>query len=337
MAPEQALGKAADHRCDIYSLAMVAYEMFAGVTPFTADSPVAILMKHVNDALPEPSEQVVPRPVMRAIQKGAAKEPAERWPSATAFVDALDAAVGAQQPAQRLRIRWMSAVGGAVLTAATVGWLVAREPRADQHLDRTPVGIPVSSSATEAAPIRSPAQEVVVPAEIPAASPQRVPANGTQSSGVTQEIAAPVNQSPSSVPASPVAISPAQPSAPPHAITDGDIPLRSTTDALIPGLASTVPLPSRITDIVTAPARTRTVSPEYPQVARAAQLEGDVLLEAIVTADGKVTNVSVVRSVHPLLDESARKAVRQYEYTPGRRNGVPESATIRLTVSFRMR
>ena len=98
-----------------------------------------------------------------------------------------------------------------------------------------------------------------------------------------------------------------------------------------------MPLPSRITDIVTAPARTRTVSPEYPQVARAAQLEGDVLLEAIVTADGKVTNVSVVRSVHPLLDESARKAVRQYEYTPGRRNGVPESATIRLTVSFRMR
>ena len=110
-----------------------------------------------------------------------------------------------------------------------------------------------------------------------------------------------------------------------------------TTDALIPGLASTVPLPAHITDIVTAPARTRTVSPEYPQVARAAQLEGDVLLEAIVTADGKVTNVSVVRSVHPLLDESARKAVRQYEYAPGRRNGVPESTTIRLTVSFRMR
>ena len=337
MAPEQALGKAADHRCDIYSLAMVAYEMFAGVTPFTADSPVAILMKHVNDALPEPSEHVVPRPVMRAIHKGAAKEPAERWPSATAFVDALDAAVGAQQPAQRLRIRWMSAVGGAVLTAATVGWLVAREPRADQHLDRTRVDIPVSSSATEAAPIRSPAQEVVVPAEIPAASPRRAPANGTQASGVTQQIAAPVNQSPSPVPTSPVAISPAQASVPPHAITDGDIPLRSTTDALIPGLASTVPLPAHITDIVTAPARTRTVSPEYPQVARAAQLEGDVLLEAIVTADGKVTNVSVVRSVHPLLDESARKAVRQYEYTPGRRNGVPESATIRLTVSFRMR
>jgi TonB family protein len=62
-----------------------------------------------------------------------------------------------------------------------------------------------------------------------------------------------------------------------------------------------------------------------------------VLLEAVVTPEGKVTNVSVVGSVHPLLDESARNAVRQYEYTPARRNGVTESAKIRLTVSFRMR
>src|SRR5207244_8535500 len=72
MAPEQALGKAADHRCDIYSLAMVAYEMFAGVTPFTADSPVAILMKHVNDALPAPHERVLSRTRLRLMHSGTA-------------------------------------------------------------------------------------------------------------------------------------------------------------------------------------------------------------------------------------------------------------------------
>jgi TonB family protein len=335
MAPEQALGKAADHRCDIYSLAMVAYEMFAGVTPFTADSPVAILMKHVNDALPEPSEQVVPRPVMRAIHRGAAKEPGERWPSATAFVDALDAAVGVRT--QRVRIRWMSAVGGAALTAATVGWLVAREPRAGAQPDRPRVDVPASLRTPEAAQIRSLEQEVVAPAAIPAATPQRAPANQTQASGAMEKIAEPVTETPSPSLAAPVAVSPAPAPAPPRETTAGDIPLRPTTDALIPGLASTVAQPSLITDIVTAPARTRTVNPEYPQVARAAQLEGDVLLEAVVTADGKVTNVSVVRSVHPLLDDSARKAVLQYEYAPGRRNGVPESTTVRLTVSFRMR
>jgi len=62
-----------------------------------------------------------------------------------------------------------------------------------------------------------------------------------------------------------------------------------------------------------------------------------VLLEASVTSEGRVIDVSVVRSVHPLLDEAARKAVLQYGYTPGQRNGVPESSRIRITVSFRMR
>ena len=345
MAPEQALGKGADHCCDIYSLAMVAYEMFVGVTPFTADSPVAILLKHVNDPLPDHPEHVVPRPVMRAIHKGAAKEPADRWPSATAFVDALDAAVGGQEHgfvrsiprAPRRRTRWMSAVAGALLTAATVGWFVVREPRAPAPRDSVPVDVPASPDATPAVPIPSPVQEPVAPAEISGASPRPAPGNRTQalsSSGTTQKIAAPVTESGAPQLAAPAAVSPPQAPALPHVTTGDDIPLLSTTEALIPGLASPV---SASQDIVTAPARIRTVSPEYPQVARAAQLEGDVLLEAVVTAEGKVTNVSVVRSVHPLLDESARKAVLQYEYTPARRNGVPEAATVRLTVSFRMR
>jgi TonB family protein len=351
MAPEQALGKAVDHRCDIYSLAMVAYEMFVGVTPFTADSPVAILLKHVHDPMPEPPEHVVPRPVMRAIHKGAAKEPAERWPSATAFVDALEAAVSARQDrrvygfirsiqrAPRRRVRWLSAAGGAVLAAAaTVGWLVPRAPRAPAEPDRTAVDVPASPGAMGAAPIPSLTKEMGAPAENPAASPQRVPGNGPQATGTTRRIAAPLTESASPpLAAAPAAVSPTPTPAPPHATAGGDIPSQSTTDALIPGLPSTVSAPSLIADIVTAPERIRTVSPEYPQIARAAQLEGDVLLEAIVTGDGKVTNVSVIRSVHPLLDESARKAVLQYEYTPARRNGVPESTTVRLTVSFRMR
>jgi TonB family protein len=99
------------------------------------------------------------------------------------------------------------------------------------------------------------------------------------------------------------------------------------------------PSPSRavVGDIVTAPVRIRTVSPDYPAAARAAQLEGDVLLEALIGTDGKVKDVALLRSVHPLVDEAAKKAVRQYEYTPGRRNGAPESVAIRVTVSFRLR
>jgi protein TonB len=88
---------------------------------------------------------------------------------------------------------------------------------------------------------------------------------------------------------------------------------------------------------VTAPIRVRTVTADYPLAARAAQLEGDVVLQAVVGADGRVGGVSVVRSAHPLLDDAAKKAVLNYRYTPAQRNGVPESATIRITVSFKMR
>ena len=52
MAPEQALGHAADHRSDIYSLGIVAYEMFVGDVPFAGDSPVAVLVKHVTEPVP---------------------------------------------------------------------------------------------------------------------------------------------------------------------------------------------------------------------------------------------------------------------------------------------
>lgn len=147
---------------------------------------------------------------------------------------------------------------------------------------------------------------------------------------------APVTESAPPPSALPDVVSSAPPPAP-HVTAGGDVPSRPTIDTQIPVPAGVVPARPLVTDVVKAAARIRTVNPEYPQAALAAQLEGDVLLEAVVTPDGKVTNVSIVRSVHPLLDESARKAVMQYEYTPATRNGVPEAATVRMTVSFRLR
>ena len=56
------------------------------------------------------------------------------------------------------------------------------------------------------------------------------------------------------------------------------------------------------------------------------------MLEARVSADGKVTAAQVVTSVHTLLDEAARKALLQYEYTPGLQNGVPAAFRLKITV-----
>ena len=91
MAPEQATGTKVSAAADTYALGIVAYEMLTGRVPFAADTPVAIMMKHVQEPLPLPPPQRVPAPLLRAILKCTAKRPEDRWPSAGAFVAALEA------------------------------------------------------------------------------------------------------------------------------------------------------------------------------------------------------------------------------------------------------
>jgi serine/threonine-protein kinase len=93
MAPEQASAKAVDHRADIYALGIVAYELLTGRVPFAADTPVAVLMKHISEPIPLPAATDVPEPLVRALLKALAKRPEDRWDSAGAFGKALAGAL----------------------------------------------------------------------------------------------------------------------------------------------------------------------------------------------------------------------------------------------------
>ncbi len=90
MAPEQGMGQPVDHRADIYALGIVAYELMTGRVPFSADTPVAVLLKHVSGSIPVPSREELPEVYTRALLKALAKSPEERWPSAGAFLQALE-------------------------------------------------------------------------------------------------------------------------------------------------------------------------------------------------------------------------------------------------------
>lgn len=94
MAPEQGLEGRGDQRSDIYSLGIVLYEMLTGQIPFDADTPLAILMKHVNDPLPLPHTLVpeIPEPLECVVLRALAKRPEDRYPSAEEMARALQQA-----------------------------------------------------------------------------------------------------------------------------------------------------------------------------------------------------------------------------------------------------
>jgi serine/threonine protein kinase len=91
MAPEQGLEARCDARSDLYSLGIVLYEMLTNRTPFDADTPLAILMKHLNDPLPLPRQVVpaIPEALERVVLKALAKDPADRYQGAPEMARAL--------------------------------------------------------------------------------------------------------------------------------------------------------------------------------------------------------------------------------------------------------
>jgi serine/threonine protein kinase len=90
MAPEQAQGQAVP-ASDIYSLAIVTYQLFTGRVPFHADNPYALTFQHAFATAPAPHiyNPALPPEFEAALLRGMAKDPAQRPLTATAFVTSL--------------------------------------------------------------------------------------------------------------------------------------------------------------------------------------------------------------------------------------------------------
>ena len=146
MSPEQSGGdQPIDGRADIYSLGCVLYELLVGQTPFTGLTPQAMMARHTMEPVPPPHivRQSIPLELEAVILCALAKAPADRFHTAAAFGEALDAVVAGRsvpslmmtgsRPAHRRWLRGRRAVvlgGGAIVAAALLGVWLLRPGRA---------------------------------------------------------------------------------------------------------------------------------------------------------------------------------------------------------------
>lgn len=96
MSPEQCQGDHLDHCADIYSLGVIIFEMVTGKLPFTADSPLSIVLKHVSEPPPSPRKfnPNLPEAVEAVILKALSKRRQDRQQSAMQLAEELGKAVG---------------------------------------------------------------------------------------------------------------------------------------------------------------------------------------------------------------------------------------------------
>jgi serine/threonine-protein kinase len=158
MAPEQLLGRGVDHRCDIFALGVVLYEMAVGVAPFSGDDITQIMYQIVHSNPPAPSALNARLPAILdlVVARALAKDPAARYQSAAELAADLRTA----------RVQLLAAVPPP-----------GQEDKADEEDDASQT-LPIGSLSLPPREEKTPAQ-ALAPEQIPARSdPQPNPQTG---------------------------------------------------------------------------------------------------------------------------------------------------------------
>lgn len=129
------------------------------------------------------------------------------------------------------------------------------------------------------------------------------------------------------------------PGAEPRMVTHGAPAVFGAPASSIPQAPPPPPQPGwppnavRVGGNMKVPMKTKHVAPVYPPIAQSANVQGVVILEALLGPDGKVQDARILRSI-PLLDQAALDAVKQWEFTPTLLNGSPVPVIMTATMQF---
>ena len=318
MAPEQIAAQEITSRTDVYALAIVAYEMLTGQRPFQGSNITTIIHKVMSEPAPPPRSlnAALPPRYDEVFEQALAKDPATRFPTATAFVAALD-----------LR-EFEEELTAALESAPAAPTLAPPVPAAPASSARKGVTLGLAGAAMFMALL--PVLWLMRPSSPPSAPP-------------LAEAPLP-SDPPTSRPAAPLPTAPAEPRAsvaPPAtralpsprartrraaaAPTTAPAPTTTLSAAPEPAPATTPLAEGTLVAMGPGVAPPRRVSGQalsYPPDARRRRQEGTVTVSMIVTETGEPVDLRILASAGRILDDAALQAVRTWRFEPARKDGV---------------
>ncbi|MFN8421445.1 MAG: serine/threonine-protein kinase [Anaerolineae bacterium] len=165
MAPEQGMGLPIDGRADVYALGVMVYEMLTGRQPYMAETPMAVILKHIGEPIPEatPYNSALPADINRVVQRALAKQPEDRYSSPLELSKDLSQVLGSVGGAATPR--HLQAIAADVIAKQQD----KRKSQETEALDQTPrlrtppprQNTPAPNAATEALPASGTGQRVI--------------------------------------------------------------------------------------------------------------------------------------------------------------------------------